>query len=490
MVADKSRRERRLLPEIHGRFESSKLSLSTAALITIVSTSALVIFALCHLGAGRSRDDRLITSADRLSPAAAMRAKLTLASRTRDQAEPQISASTSQTGSPLFNLHAEGLRLLDTLRRQGSQRHPRLARFSAAGEAAATFQPTPPVIRRRDDSRQIDARRVTPAAYLRKIETARIDSLGRRGQCKRGLRGTEKRLRRSSAVQDEIIIERNRLPALIAELEEEHFAGEVLRPRGLAAGLRLAGLITTELVQSESDPPRVDTVITDAPPEAEPSTERVAEMGRRAVVEFRRMLASTGLNIGRLFPQFAPDRAEGGPFVPPPKGSQIESFSQDRLEAMRSLIKSLPLAVPLDHYQLESRFGPRHDPFNRRWSFHTGLDLSAAYMSPVYATAAGVVTYAGYRSDYGKVVEIDHGNGIATVYGHLHRYIVSVGQRVIEHTQIGLLGSTGRSSGPHVHYEIRVNDEPQDPEKFIGLARVIPISTEGQPELKESTRAW
>ena len=86
------------------------------------------------------------------------------------------------------------------------------------------------------------------------------------------------------------------------------------------------------------------------------------------------------------------------------------------------------------------------------------------------------VTYAGYVSDYGKVVEIDHGNGIATLYAHLHRYIVSVGQRVAEHEQVGFLGSSGRSSGPHVHYEVRVNDEPQDPEKFIGLARVIPAA--------------
>jgi murein DD-endopeptidase MepM/ murein hydrolase activator NlpD len=105
-------------------------------------------------------------------------------------------------------------------------------------------------------------------------------------------------------------------------------------------------------------------------------------------------------------------------------------------------------------------------------------------MSPVYATAGGVVTYAGYRSEYGKVVEIDHGNGIATVYGHLHRYIVAAGQRVTEHTQIGLLGSSGRSTGPHVHYEIQVNGEPQDPEKFIGLAHVIPVSAEVKPEVK------
>jgi murein DD-endopeptidase MepM/ murein hydrolase activator NlpD len=81
-------------------------------------------------------------------------------------------------------------------------------------------------------------------------------------------------------------------------------------------------------------------------------------------------------------------------------------------------------------------------------------------MSPVYATAPGIVTYAGYRRDYGKVIEIDHGSGIVTPYAHMHRYTVSVGQKVEAHMQIGLLGSTGRASGPHVHYEVIVNGKP------------------------------
>ena len=236
---------------------------------------------------------------------------------------------------------------------------------------------------------------------------------------------------------------------------------------------RPVGLITTDTAQTEVDSPRPEVVISDAPPEAE--HESLTEIASRAIGELRRLLASTGLNVERLFPQLASKRPEGGPFVPLPKGNQPTEMSPDKLETIRSLIKSLPLSTPLDSFQLESRFGPRHDPFNHRASFHTGLDLSAPYMSPVYATAAGVVTFAGYYSDYGKVVEIDHGNGIATLYAHLHRFTVAVGQRVAEHDQIGFLGSSGRSSGPHVHYEVRVNDEPQDPEKFIGLARVIPV---------------
>jgi murein DD-endopeptidase MepM/ murein hydrolase activator NlpD len=238
----------------------------------------------------------------------------------------------------------------------------------------------------------------------------------------------------------------------------------------------LAGLITGEIAQFQTNTSGSEMLISDAAAASPRDPAGVADFGRRAVNEFVRMLASTGLNVARLFPQLGIDRPEGGPFVPPPKADLPNEISLDQLGVMRSLMKSLPLSSPVDEYQLESRFGPRRDPFNHRPSFHTGLDLSAPYMSPVYATAAGVVTYAGYLADYGKVVEISHGNGIATVYGHLHRYIVAVGQTVAEHSQIGFLGSTGRSSGPHVHYEIRVNDEPQDPEKFLGLARVIPAA--------------
>ena len=87
------------------------------------------------------------------------------------------------------------------------------------------------------------------------------------------------------------------------------------------------------------------------------------------------------------------------------------------------------------------------------------------------------MTFAEYRDDYGKIVEIDHGNGIATRYAHLHAFTVSVGERVSPHQQIGYLGSSGRATGPHVHYEVVVNGEPQDPEKFFGLARYVTSAT-------------
>jgi len=266
-------------------------------------------------------------------------------------------------------------------------------------------------------------------------------------------------------------------PAQNPTLEQNDSPLDFVRGQKWSGFLHRAGLIEIAAAQPDAVPPQPEPLISDAPPEPEAPSRRLAQLSHQAVAEAKRLLASTGLNVDRLFPQLGQDRgARGGPFVAPPKSSQPEDEILAKLEELRSLMRSLPLSVPLDYYQLESRFGPRHDPFNRRLAFHTGIDLSAPYMSPVRATAAGTVTFAGYRSDYGKVVEIDHGNGIATVYGHLHRAIVSVGQRVAERELIGLLGSSGRSSGPHVHYEILVNNEPQDPEKFIGLARVIPAA--------------
>ena len=302
-------------------------------------------------------------------------------------------------------------------------------------------------------------------AAMVRAETANADLQEEVASLREKLAFATRDRRQATADLDRALSDKDRLRARIAEMEQKQ--------SDLA--VRTIVLIDTEPSQSAAGPAMPETLISDAPPEPEDQSRRIAQLARQAVVEVRRLLASTGLNVDRLFPQLAQDRGGlGGPFVAPPRGDQPNGMAPDKLEELRSLMKSLPLSVPLDYYQLESRFGPRRDPFNHRSAFHTGIDLSAPYMSPVHATAAGTVTYAGYRSDYGKVVEIDHGNGIATVYAHLHRYIVSLGQKVAEHEEVGFLGSSGRSSGPHVHYEVLVNDEPQDPEKFIGLARVIP----------------
>ncbi len=204
----------------------------------------------------------------------------------------------------------------------------------------------------------------------------------------------------------------------------------------------------------------------------------LAGLGHQGVGGVAQVLASAGVDVVHLFSRFGIDRGEGGPFVPPRKAASAPArpITPQQLAALRGMMQSLPLGTPVEHYQIGSPFGARTDPFNGRAAIHTGIDFDAPYMSAVYATAPGTVVFAGYRGEYGKVVEIDHGDGIHTLYAHLHRVAVAVGEKVAAHGQIGWLGTTGRSSGPHVHYEVLVNGEPQDPEKFIGLARLIPAA--------------
>ncbi|HEV2674615.1 MAG TPA: peptidoglycan DD-metalloendopeptidase family protein [Aliidongia sp.] len=171
-----------------------------------------------------------------------------------------------------------------------------------------------------------------------------------------------------------------------------------------------------------------------------------------------------GFSIEKLLAQLGVHQAAvGGPYVAvgANKGAQLPD------EQVAKLMKTLPLTAPLDKYNFESPFGVRHDPFNGRAAMHTGVDLSGPYKTPVMSTAPGTIVFAGYSTGYGKLVEIDHGNGIHTKYGHLNRILVNVGQKIGKHSPIGLLGSSGRSTGPHVHYEVVVNGTPQDPEKFL-----------------------
>jgi murein DD-endopeptidase MepM/ murein hydrolase activator NlpD len=194
-----------------------------------------------------------------------------------------------------------------------------------------------------------------------------------------------------------------------------------------------------------------------------------------AVDQVARVLAGAGVDVGHLFADLGVNRDEGGPFIPA-RGQTVDSLTPQKLAALQNLVKTLPVRIPMQNYRVTSPFGERTDPFNGRAAFHPGIDLAAPYGEPVYASAPGVVTFSGYRSDYGKIVEIDHGHGIVTRYSHLARCTVNVGERVVTGAEVGFEGSTGRSTGPHLLYEIDVNGEPQDPEKFFGLSRYVTVA--------------
>ena len=145
----------------------------------------------------------------------------------------------------------------------------------------------------------------------------------------------------------------------------------------------------------------------------------------------------------------------------------------DRLERVQRLEVCVPFSAPVDYYNLSSPFGRRKDPFDGSPDWHQGIDLAAWPGTKVRATAAGKVAFAGQRSGYGNTVLIDHGCGLQTLYGHLESASVVKGQTINFRDEIGVVGSSGRSTGPHLHYEIRNGDEHLDPQKFIEAGRYV-----------------
>jgi murein DD-endopeptidase MepM/ murein hydrolase activator NlpD len=173
----------------------------------------------------------------------------------------------------------------------------------------------------------------------------------------------------------------------------------------------------------------------------------------------------------------------GGPFVPvrlPPanegfaRALTLVSIARAQAEDLSSRLVYVPLRKPLaGQLLMTSPFGVRIDPFNREPSMHPGIDFRADVGQPIYATAAGKVTHAGWDGGYGKMVQIDHGEGLVTRYGHMSQVDVAVGQHVHAGQVIGHVGSTGRSTGPHLHYEIRVNGEAINPAKFLAAGEKL-----------------
>jgi hypothetical protein len=148
---------------------------------------------------------------------------------------------------------------------------------------------------------------------------------------------------------------------------------------------------------------------------------------------------------------------------------QRESFEQiqTRIEANQDLVLHTPSIWPVDGGRLTEYFGKRRDPFTRRIRPHYGIDIGAKRGTRVYATAEGVVKEVKRKYAFGKVIIIDHGYGLQTLYAHLHSYAVTPGQKVKRGDLIATVGNTGRSTGPHLHYEVRINDQPVNPLDFM-----------------------
>lgn len=163
-------------------------------------------------------------------------------------------------------------------------------------------------------------------------------------------------------------------------------------------------------------------------------------------------------------------------------GNQIQELSviledrTDKLGALDSLLmqdrlkkKMLPSVMPIEAKWFSSRFGVRIDPFTGRSAFHEGVDFAAAVGTPIMAAAGGVVVYSDYHPEYGNMIDVDHGNDFVSRYAHASKRLVKPGQVVLRGQKIAEVGSTGRSTGPHLHFEVRHRGLPQNPSRFLKM---------------------
>lgn len=219
----------------------------------------------------------------------------------------------------------------------------------------------------------------------------------------------------------------------------------------------------------------IDTVLNDI---SEFDYERLAESMQSE--EIAAGSSDNGMG-GGIEPEIALIGESASEFILPSDKRKLISLSSSlseesllsKLDMQLEELKNVPLGLPAKG-RLTSLFGERNSPFQHgRLQIHQGLDIAVDWKSPVQATANGVVTLAKWKGAYGNAVIIDHGNGIKTLYGHMTKIIVSEGDRVCRGQEIGTVGSTGRSTGPHVHYEVQIDNKPKNPMPFVKLASYL-----------------
>ncbi|QZD90777.1 M23 family metallopeptidase [Qipengyuania aurantiaca] len=258
---------------------------------------------------------------------------------------------------------------------------------------------------------------------------------------------------------------------------------------------------------------KVDTRISDSSGEAAATVEKVsaafpqaAELARiearqLAVVEgltryadWRAQRAADALKKLEINPDAVVRRSERQAMGGPLEGLSTDAngtidprferlgLSMARMSALEQALEGVPQFAPANGI-ITSKFGYRRDPFNRRAAMHNGLDFRGATGAPIYAAAKGRVTFVGRKGGYGNTVEITHGNGLMTRYAHMSAFRTKVGETVQPGEVIGAIGSTGRSSGPHLHFEVRSNGRPLNPRTFLETAPNVLEEIRRAPEL-------
>ena len=380
---------------------------------------------------------------------------------------------------------AETERALSDARLNRGDLHTRVSELREQLRAAQT---------RRQASQQGTLAAQSRVAELReRLEIAREELAATTGRAQT----LERDLRATRSQREQLLAERAQLAAKVGRLENALGADAGSQARGSSLGERIAGLEQALLAAERrgDDLAKVRDALLAEVDDLHAQIDQLRDRQDRLVAQLtdrtgpglaaiEKTIAMTGMDVDALVARVERDRqGRGGPFVqvalqlPGPNVAKEQLARLDRqtrrLAALQAAMGAMPLSAPVDSFWISSGFGKRKDPYNGRWAMHEGVDLAATAGSPVLATAPGRVEFAGRKSGYGRIVIVDHGFGITTHYGHLRSISVEQGQRVANRETVGALGSSGRSTGPHVHYEVRVDGSPLDPEKFLKAGKHV-----------------
>jgi murein DD-endopeptidase MepM/ murein hydrolase activator NlpD len=281
--------------------------------------------------------------------------------------------------------------------------------------------------------------------------------------------GLSQAVRRAGLGADDITLAPEEAP-VPAAADPLRTSSMVQEPPGGDALLQLADVTAAPVVEMRAVESSLDEL----------ARQQVAYVDAVAAGVSRRVDTIAGVlkRLGHRVPggSFATHGGIGGPFVAVDPETDPETFRSrvelvsgeiERLAHVRRVAGQLPFSSPVPNAAITSRYGSRIDPFLGRPAMHTGIDFRAATGHPAKATADGTIITAEYAGGYGNMVEIDHGNGVTTRFGHLSRIDVTAGQLVTAGSIVGRAGSTGRSTGPHLHYEIRIDGAPIDPMRYL-----------------------
>jgi len=211
--------------------------------------------------------------------------------------------------------------------------------------------------------------------------------------------------------------------------------------------------------------------------------ERLTLLADRRAAAAETAIRRLGLNPRLMLAKINDSSAMGGPLLGSsasldPRFQRL-GLSLVRMEALENGLSSVPHNLPASLQYISSGFGYRSDPFTGAAAMHAGLDSRGPVGAPIYAAARGVVRFAGVKSGYGNCIEIDHGNGLMTRYAHMSGFRARIGQAVAAGDVIGAIGNTGRSTGSHLHFEVRINDQAVNPRPFLEANRNVFEETRG-----------